>query len=380
MQDSSPSIYDILAPRLNARGYFPVIIGPGSKAPHRYIPSRGCFELQMGWSKRAEPIMTPQPGAGIGVRCGSGLVALDYDDDEAALSISPHFPDSPVNKAGQKAWTGFYSADFPVPSENVYDGNGRQVMQILSGGRQTVIPPSIHPDTQQPYKYTNGRSLQDISPSELPPLPRDYRARILALGYTIGQAAKTEEPVETGDAETEFAEINAAALANRAAWVPALGLHGCKRGVGRGGPYTAVATWRASTTGKALEDREPKLKIHQTGIRDFGDGRAYSPIDLVMAKRGGSVFEAFCWLEEHLSSEPKAEVDWDKIIGDAPPISPEGEESPKEESPKEQAKRADDPNDLVGKEWEDGDPIPAPLPMLIPYFIPMEPYLGYLWG
>ena len=130
MQDSSPSIYDILAPRLNARGYFPVIIGPGSKAPHRYIPSRGCFELQMGWSKRAEPIMTPQPGAGIGVRCGSGLVALDYDDDEAALSISPHFPESPVNKAGQKAWTGFYSADFPVPSENVYDGNGRQVMQI----------------------------------------------------------------------------------------------------------------------------------------------------------------------------------------------------------------------------------------------------------
>ena len=56
----------------------------------------------MGWSKRAEPIMTPQPGAGLGVRCGSGLVALDYDDDEAALSISPHFRESPVNKAGQK--------------------------------------------------------------------------------------------------------------------------------------------------------------------------------------------------------------------------------------------------------------------------------------
>ena len=92
------------------------------------------------------------------------------------------------------------------------------------------------------------------------------------------------------------------------------------------------------------------------------------------------MFEAFCWLEEHLSSEPKVEVDWDKLVDDAPPVAPEGEESPKEESPKEQARRADDPNDLVGKEWEDGDPIPAPLPMLIPYFIPMEPYLGYLWG
>ena len=139
-----------------------------------------------------------------------------------------------------------------------------------------------------------------------------------------------------------------------------------------------MATWRASTTGKALEDREPNLKIHQTGIRDFGDGRTYSPIDLVMAKRGGSAFEAFCWLEEHLSSEPKVEVDWDALgkSDDAPPISPDGDEG----GPKEESKRADDPNDLVGKEWEDGDPIPAPLPMLIPYFIPMEPYLGYLWG
>jgi nucleotide-binding universal stress UspA family protein len=384
MQDS-PSIYDVNAPRLNARGYFPIIIGPGSKAPHRYIPSRGCFELQMGWSKRAEPIMTPQPGAGIGVRTGNGLVAFDYDDDEAALSISPHFPESPVNKTGQTAWTGFYRADFPVPSENVFDGNGNKVLEILSDGRQTVVPPSIHPDTQEPYRYVNGRSLQDVSPSELPPLPRDYRERILALGYTLGKATKAEEPTSaagTGGSETEFAEINATALANPAAWVPALGLYKCKRGVGRGGPYTAVATWRASTTGKALEDREPNLKIHRSGIKDFGDGRAYSALDLVMAKRGGSLFEAFCWLEEHLLSEPKVEVDWDALgkNDDAPPISPGDEESPKEESPKEQAKRADDPNDLVGKEWEDGDPIPAPLPMLIPYFIPMEPYLGYLWG
>ena len=56
------------------------------------------------------------------------------------------------------------------------------------------MPPSIHPDTQEPYRYVNGRSLQDISPSELPPLPRDYRERILALGYTLGKATKTEEP------------------------------------------------------------------------------------------------------------------------------------------------------------------------------------------
>jgi Bifunctional DNA primase/polymerase, N-terminal len=317
MQDS-PSIYDILAPRYVARGIFPTIVAPGTKAPSRYNRQEREYRGLSGWSKLANPIMTPQPGAGIGVRCGdAGLVALDYDDDEAALRLSSLFPESPVNKVGQRGWTAFYHAGpHPVPSENIYDSDGRQVAQILSSGRHTVMPPSIHPDTQEPYRYTNGRSLEDVPPSELPLLPQDYRERILALGFFFAQATKPEDlftgehKAEGGaDFEGEFSEINSLALTNRAAWVPALGLYKCKRGVGRDGPYTAVATWRASTTGKALEEREPNLKIHRSGIRDFGDDRAYSALDLVMAKRGGSVIEAFLWLEEHLSSEPKAEQD-----------------------------------------------------------------------
>src|SRR5215475_13324529 len=90
------SIYNSNASALLGNGYHPLPIGPGSKAPHRYVPSTKSYELFTGWQKRPTPLTTPQPGAGIGLRCGGGIVALDYDDEEAALRVSEAMGDSHV--------------------------------------------------------------------------------------------------------------------------------------------------------------------------------------------------------------------------------------------------------------------------------------------
>src|SRR5262249_1544969 len=160
-------------------------------------------------------------GANIGVRTGGGLVAFDYDDEDAALAISEAFDPSPVNKAGKRAWTAFYRADFDVPSENFSAPEGRQVLQVLSTGRHTVIPPSLHPETTERYRWTNGHSLYDTPLSELPLLPRDYRERILAIGYA-GKLKKPEreeridpdtgEVLDADDSGSPFQEINNLAL------------------------------------------------------------------------------------------------------------------------------------------------------------------------
>jgi AAA domain-containing protein/bifunctional DNA primase/polymerase-like protein len=332
-------IYDKHAPLLVERGYFPLPISPAgfepAKVPVRNVPSLGGYHLLAGWNTRSVPITTPQPGANIGVRCGNGLVAFDFDDEDAALAISEAFDPSPVNKAGRRAWTPFYRADFDVPSEDFFDPEGRKVLQILSTGRQTVLPPSIHPDTNEPYRWTNGKSLYDTPLSELPLLPRDYRERILAISYVSGKVEKKEQRIgpETGEVQNgfdnnPFQEINALALRNLAAWVLDLGLYGCKRRKGRFASYEAVATWRQSTTGKALEERSPNLKISGSGIKDFGDGKGYSPLDLVMAAQSCSLSEAFSWLEERvLPKKAEVEVDWEKIV-ETPeaPLSPGGEE------------------------------------------------------
>jgi hypothetical protein len=383
-------ICDQNAPRLVAQGYYPLPTSPvdfkPSKAPVKWMPGYNKFVLFSGWNERTAPVLTPQPGANIGVRCGDGLVGFDFDDEEAALVISEAFDASPVNKAGQRAWTPFYRADFDVPSEDFFDASGRKVLQILSTGRQTVIPPSIHCDTREPYRWTNGKSLYDTPLTDLPLLPRDYRDRILALGYTSSkQAAPETETVypETGEIQNGFddspcADLNQIAIRNLAKWVPDLNLYKCRRRVGRTASYEAIATWRESTTGKALEERAPNLKISGVGIKDFGDDRGYSALDLVMAARSCSLAEAFEWLEQRvLPKKPDIDIDFNKIIEaqDAPSTVPEDKPS---DAP---GADDDDPDSgWVGKEWEDGDPVPAPLPMLIPYFVPLEPYLGYLWG
>ena len=165
-------MYDENAPRLIAMGFHP--IPTARKVPVRFAKELGKLIPFTGWNAFPTPIKTPQPGANIGVRCGDrGLVAIDYDDEGAALAISDVLERSPVNKAGRRAWTAFYRADFEVPSEDFYDGAGRKVLQILSHGRQTVVPPSIHPETGEPYRWTNGRSLYDTPMEQLPLLPRE---------------------------------------------------------------------------------------------------------------------------------------------------------------------------------------------------------------
>jgi hypothetical protein len=228
-------------------------------------------------------------------------------------------------------------------------------------------------------------------------LPRDYRERILKLGFKAGRKNKTEEDIrqedarlrksDQGEPEGPYAELNELALRELHKWVPELGIHKLRRRVGRFANYEGVAQWRASTQGRPLEERACNLKVSGLGIRDFGDGRGYSALDLVMAARGTDLFESFCWLDEKLrpiSKEWEEGLDRLAEAADAPSIEP-GVEDAESDGDGTAAKDTDgkdvDPDDaLVGREWEDGDPIPAPLPMLVPYFIPLEPCLGYLWG
>jgi hypothetical protein len=107
---SDPSTYDIHAPQLLARGFFPLSIGPGTKKPQHFVPSLNQYRDTTGWTHPARPPETsPQPGAGIGVRLGEQadgtyVVALDWDDAEAAIIAIKVWPPT-VTKEG--------SADLP---------------------------------------------------------------------------------------------------------------------------------------------------------------------------------------------------------------------------------------------------------------------------
>jgi hypothetical protein len=300
------SVYDVNAPLLRERGYYCHPIGPGSKRPAHFVPSTNQYAPIPGWNHERRPMETsPQPGAGIGLRTGlqpdgTHVVAIDWDNLNAAIEGMTEIP-SPVSKEGSRGCTTFYRSQQPIPSRD-FRVNGIVAVQILSDGRQTVLPPSLHPDTGKQYIWADKYNLYNCAASDLPLLPDDYIARIekilRPLGYEPDEKANGQD--HAADDDNPFQELNALALRDLAAWVPDLGLYNLKHQRGRFTSYVAVASFRPSTGGRPLEQRDLNLKISGKAIKDFGTGIGYSPINLVMTALGLARPDAMEWLQLRL--------------------------------------------------------------------------------
>jgi hypothetical protein len=297
------------AERLIERGYTVVPIIPGTKKPG--FLCNGQWIGLMAWTTRFNGHASLQEertrwglgDAGIGVLGGppsQGLIGVDIDTEEADLlaALLAVLPPTPVKKTGAKGETRFYYGPGIASQSWRIAGIDRPVVEIIGPGRQTVLPPTIHKDTKTPYRWLTPDTLEDLQPQELPVLPDDIAERITAALASFGyQPPRDNDTGTAGVEDSPHRQLNDAALANLAAWVPALKLYKCRSS--RGG-YEAVAIWRPSSTGRLDQQRTRNLKISPKGIRDFGASLGYTPIDLVMAALGIDLDAAFGFLAEHL--------------------------------------------------------------------------------
>lgn len=324
-----PSPFAATAPALIARGYSPLPILPGSKKP-------GTDSLMKNWQEWCRKMPPPNaiaswsryPDCGVGVCLGRGLICIDIDIEEAVAPLLAILPPSPVQKKGRKGISLFYRGNTEkIRSKNFRTAERVGLVDLLAEGKQTVLPPSIHPDTGEPYYWWTDDTLQDLSLSDLPELPDNIADRIgevlKAFGYDPDREPSYEPhsvPIASAGgfgAPSLFREVNDAALTSLYAWVPHLGLQRCYRA---GGLFKAVAEWRASGSGRALHLRKPNLSFTSQGIRDFGDGRGYSPIDAVMAAHSVSASEALEWLAPRVGvqlHDPAAAALAERIIASA---------------------------------------------------------------
>jgi hypothetical protein len=156
-----------------------------------------------------------------------------------------------------------------------------------------------------PYRWTGNVALGDITPADLPLLEASVVGAITEALIPFGYQPEPVLPDGEDRDLTPHRELNELALANLAAWVPALGLYRCHPA--RGG-YEAVPIWRPSTTGRPREQRHRNLKISRLGIRDFGADQGYTPLDLVMTARECDLEEAFLFLAEKLGLRDETEI------------------------------------------------------------------------
>jgi hypothetical protein len=299
-----------IAERLVERGYAPIPIIPGTKRPGILVKDHwvGLPRWQTRFDGRApteQEIARWSAGdAGVGIVGGPashGTVAFDIDTEvpEIRSTLDTVLPVTPVRKVGRRGETLFYFAPHVTESRR-WMIDGQTICELIGPGRQTILPPTIHPETNQPYRWSGLGGLDALDPDELPPLPPDIIGQIDAALARFGyQAAPATEPAGDSvvDEESPHRQLNKAALADLAAWVPALPLFRCRRTVHG---YEAVATWRPSNRRRLDEKRALNLKITPDGIRDFGGGKGYTPLDLVMQALRCDLEQAFGFLGDRL--------------------------------------------------------------------------------
>ena len=154
------------------KGYIPLRIEPGSKGPK-----------SLGWQ-----VDTPTEESvtrvfartsNLGVRTGdvqkdgTCLLGIDVDIEEAELirCVERAIGEKVPVKQGKKGYTYIVRVDREVKTQKIAwmrDGKKTPAIDILCRGAQTVIPPSIHPDTKLPYRWVSGTPLHEVEYRELP--------------------------------------------------------------------------------------------------------------------------------------------------------------------------------------------------------------------
>lgn len=145
------------------------------------IPLKGKRPELKNWSIFSDRLPTENeliawskvyPNSNIGLVLGkaSGLVAVDIDtEDEKILEkINRVLPETPLIKKGKKGETRFYKFNNEIPFKI------HPIIELLSTGNQTVLPPSIHPETNEPYVWIDS-SLEYSNPDKLPTLPANFK-------------------------------------------------------------------------------------------------------------------------------------------------------------------------------------------------------------
>jgi hypothetical protein len=185
-------------------GYSPVPLRPGMKRPlEKMLSGRG-------WDSVRETALTPaeiggltrkHPGLGLGVAGGfNGLVPVDVDtvNPRIVYATISALPELTVNKVGRRGFTAFFrdpTGSIPGLKFKKPLGGGKfdMLVEILATG-QTVLPPTIHPDTQKSYRWITLKTLFNLEVNRLPIITPAHIARLKEALSPWLPAERPQEP------------------------------------------------------------------------------------------------------------------------------------------------------------------------------------------
>jgi P4 family phage/plasmid primase-like protien len=185
-------------------GFSPTAPEPGRKAVIDADWTRWCHSPMTA----KEVAARKSKGRNIGVATGYQrlvVVEIDVADDdprapEIHAAVRSVVVASTVAKRGSKGRSDFYRMPVgaALVSRQFRDKDGHVIAEVLADGRQTVIPPSIHPDGH-PYTWLTDGTLYDTTVDELPECPGDIVERLEeVLQPWMKKKRASERPQRTG--------------------------------------------------------------------------------------------------------------------------------------------------------------------------------------
>lgn len=165
------------------------------------------------WKPDAETLLewdlTDNAGYALVTGQPSNIVAIDIDeaDDIETKRILNLIPTSPVRKFGSKGQTLFYRYN-GEKNTTFQKGEGvdkRMVVEIISTGKRTTIPPSLHRYTHKNYIWLDRPLLE--AHAELPMLPSDIIESLDAALNIVRTPPKVNYPRSDYEYPENFDEV-----------------------------------------------------------------------------------------------------------------------------------------------------------------------------
>jgi hypothetical protein len=254
------------------------------------IPVNGKRAFLDNWAQYCKRLPTEQeidaweaqypfPKYGVGICCGpaSNIMIIDWDTESADIKML--VPYSPVVRYGAKGGASIFKYNPNIPSRKVNRdnlGSNRHVrkhegIEIMTTGQQVVLPPSIHPDTGNAYRWLTPDTLENFSVEDLPELSKDdvdeLVSHIQSFPCTNESGERINGGVETSSRNGRLTQIICAIIAN------------C--------PYKT--------------DEEIAKEIYEHDEREFGDKAYFKAKDRQHNKRarGNASLAALYFTREH---------------------------------------------------------------------------------
>lgn len=217
----------------------------------------------------------PKGNIGLPLGPASGLCVIDVDTEDQELidAILDILPASPWKRVGKKGMALAYQFE-GQKNFKLRGSEGGMILEFLGLGNQVVLPPSIHPETQQPY--TANAKLWDVI-DKIPYLGEDIEDKLRALldkkGFSIGAGGRSS-PIDLVPAgERDVQMVRHAGYLARVVLGIDKSMPNFSLMDALGHMHHWVSTYTAKVSGDAMDPEKGVSKLLEFLVKDLEKGR-----------------------------------------------------------------------------------------------------------